>query len=255
MAERAGFDIVWASSFAVSATRALPDLSLLTMTDQLQAAAQMAGSCSIPVLADCDTGFGGPLNAAYTVQMYEIAGIGGICLEDQAFPKANSFIEDRQTLASPEEFAHKIECAKRAQRSTDFVLVARTEALICGESLDSALRRAHGYVDAGADAILVHSKSSTPDEIEAFLASWNQRAPAIVIPTTYYTWTVERASRAGASLIIYANHALRAAVRSMASVMRDIYESGTTSDLEKDLASVKEILELTCLKSWVEFES
>ncbi|MBM7440692.1 isocitrate lyase/phosphoenolpyruvate mutase family protein [Streptomyces sp. HB132] len=255
LVEEAGYDVVWASSFETSASRALPDMSLLTMTDYLQAAAWMVQSTSLPVLADCDTGFGNRLNIAYTVQRYEAAGVAGICLEDKVFPKKNSFLAVGQTLEDPAEFAARIRVAKEAQRDPEFVIVARVEALIAGTGMEDALTRAHLYADAGADAILIHSKSQEPHEIKEFLEHWQRRTPVVVVPTTYFRWKTEEASRAGASLVIYANQGLRAAVQAVRDVLLEIRLTGDSASSEDVIAPVKEIFRLTDVDTWNALES
>lgn len=254
LVELSGFDAVWASSFTISAANGLPDLSLLTMTDHLYVTERMAAACTVPVLADCDTGFGGATNVAYLVQRYESAGVAGVCIEDKVFPKTNSFVERRQDLLDADEFARKIEVGKKAQQDQDFVLVARTEALITGDGMPEALRRAQRYVDAGADAVLVHSKSPSPAEVIEFLGTWQGKAPVIVVPTTYHGWHVVDASEAGVAMMIYANHALRAAIRSMSDVLRQIRSSGTSSSVEALISPISEVFELTHLDAWLLLE-
>ena len=208
LVQEVGFDAVWASSFAISAARGLPDLSPLSMTDYLESASRMSEVCGVPVLADCDTGFGGNLNVAYLVRRYEAAGIGGVCIEDKVFPKRNSFIPG-QALEDADCFARKIATAKGAQRDGDFVVVARTEAAIAGFGVEEAVRRCHRYVDAGADAVLMHSKSNKPAEALDFMRSWSGRAPAVVVPTNCsgspasmsgWRWTDVGRSRSGRAL-------------------------------------------------------
>lgn len=248
---RAGFEAIWASGFGVSATMGLPDLSLLGLSDQLAAASQMAAACQVPVLADVDGGFGGRLNVAHTVQMYERAGVAGICIEDKQFPKTNSFVPDRQQLLSADEFAARLEVAKRARRRSEFLVVARTEALICDEKAEEALSRAHRYVDAGADAILVHSKSRQPDQITDFLQKWQKRAAVVVVPTMYYSWPAEEAWEAGVSMIIYANHGIRAAMRRITEVADEILRSGSSATVEPTIATMDEVFEATGLQRWL----
>jgi phosphoenolpyruvate phosphomutase len=255
VAEEIGFDAVWASSFAISAARGLPDMSLLSMTDYLQAASNMNEACDVPVLADCDTGFGDVCNVAYMVQRYEAAGIAGICIEDKVFPKRNSFQADGQTLEDPEAFARKIEVAAKTRRDEEFVLIARTEALIAGTGMADALRRARRYVDAGADAILVHSKSSRPDEVCEFLARWSGDVPVVVVPTTYYTWHLDEAARAGVSVVIYANQGLRAAVSSVREALRQVYDAGSSVAIETEIAPIAEIFRLQRVSDWMALES
>ena len=251
---RAGFEAIWASGFGVSATMALPDVGLVGMSDQLAAVIRMVMACDVPVLADVDGGFGGRLNVAHTVASYERAGVAGICMEDKQFPKTNSFIPGRQHLLCADEFATRVEVAKRAQRQSDFVLVARTEALICGESVDEALRRAHQYVDAGADAILVHSKSPRPDQITAFLRAWRRRTAVVVAPTTFHSWLARDAWEAGISMVIYANQAIRAAVRVMVETAAEILRTGSSTTLEPRIATLDDIFEATKLRAWLDME-
>ena len=112
-----GFDAVWAGSFAISATHAVPDASILTMTEFFDAASNMAETCKIPVIADCDTGYGGPSNVSHMTKKYENAGIAAICIEDKTFPKQNSLLKNGQNdLISEKEFVAKIIAAKEAKR-------------------------------------------------------------------------------------------------------------------------------------------
>lgn len=250
--EDAGFDGVWVSSFELSASRALPDLGLLTMGECLDAAALVNEATSLPLLADCDTGFGGAINMARTVRQYEAAGIGGICVEDKVLPKRNSYLEGGQVLERPEVFAHRLEAGVRVRRDADFTIVARCEALIAGEPMDEALHRAHLYVDAGADAILIHSKRRDPGEVVEFTRRWQRRVPVVAVPTTYNRWSLTEAEEAGVSLIIYANQTLRASVLAMRNVLSEIRLRGEASAAEDSIVSVKEIFDLTRTAEWEE---
>ncbi len=166
LVEEAGFEGVWASGFEISASFAVPDASILTMTELLEASRRMAAAVSIPVIADCDTGFGNAINAMRTVEAFERAGIAGLCIEDNVFPKRCSFYPGvKRLLAEVDEQAMKIRAALAARASADFVVVARTEALIAGWGLDEALRRGRAYADAGADGILIHSNQTTADDV------------------------------------------------------------------------------------------
>jgi len=255
VAEDVGYDAVWASSLAISASRGLPDMSLLTMTDYLQAAGYINDVCGYPVIADCDTGFGNSVNVAFMVRQYEAAGVAAVCIEDKVFPKRNSFVRTEQVLEDADVFARKIEVAKRTQRSSDFVVIARTEAAIAGLGVDEALRRAHRYVDAGADAILMHSKSRQPDEVLDFCQRWRCRAPVVVVPTTYYDWHVDDAAKAGVSMVIYANQALRASVSSMGRALRTTLSNGSSVPVEADIASMADIFRLQRVDEWLALES
>src|SRR2546421_4093455 len=139
VAQEVGYDAVWASSLAISAARGLPDMSLLTMTDYLQAAAHINDVCTVPVIADCDTGFGNTVNVAYMVRQYEAAGIAAVCIEDKVFPKRNSFVETDQILEDADLFARKIEIDKQTQVTKDFNLIVRTEAALSGARVGEAV--------------------------------------------------------------------------------------------------------------------
>ena len=136
LVEISDFDAVWAGSFAISATHAVPDASIMTMTEFLQVSKNMVDSCDIPIIADCDTGFGGPSNVSYLVKQYEQAGVAGISIEDKIFPKQNSLLENgKQELLSEKDFVAKIIAGKEAKTDQDFMIIARTEALIAGLAL------------------------------------------------------------------------------------------------------------------------
>ena len=133
LVENVGFDAVWAGSFAISATHALPDASILTMTEFLDATTRMVESCNIPIIADCDTGYGGPSNVARLVKKYENSGVAAVSIEDKIFPKENSLLENGKNELLPEkEFVAKILAAKQAKQNKDFMIIARIEALISG---------------------------------------------------------------------------------------------------------------------------
>lgn len=255
LAQEAGFDAVWASSLEVSASRCLPDASVLTMTEYLTAAAHTQKAIHIPVVADVDTGYGNNLNVAHMVREYEAAGITAVCMEDKLFPKMNSFVATAHTLVSIEEFCAKIRVAKSVQRTPDFFVIARTEALIDGLGVATALERCRAYADAGADAVLVHSKAKTNEEILAFLAQWKSYAPVVIVPTTYPNWHIADVYRAGVSTVIYANQGLRAMVRSLRETYHAIHTAGTTAEIEGSIASVRDIFDLQQLSTWQALES
>jgi phosphoenolpyruvate phosphomutase len=252
LVEDSGFDAVWASGFELSTAHALPDASILTMSELLEAARNMHEATSIPVIADCDTGFGDIPNVVHMVRRYEASGIAGVCIEDKHFPKLNSFVRGGQELLDVDHFADKLRAAKGARRTRDLVVIARTEALIAGRDISEALRRAAAYAEAGADAVLVHSRRSAPDEIWAFLERWDQRVPVVVVPTTFYAVDASEFERRGVRVVIYANHGLRAAVRAMQETLRELREAGTSTGVEDRIASVGELLELQGMSALVE---
>ncbi|MGW7412359.1 isocitrate lyase/phosphoenolpyruvate mutase family protein [Streptomyces sp. NPDC054863] len=255
IAQQAGFDAVWSSSLEVSAARCIPDASLLTMTEYLEAASNMQKALGIPVIADCDTGYGNNLNVVHMVHEYEAAGITAICMEDKLFPKLNSFAEGDQTLLSTEVFCGKIQAAKSAQATESFFVVARTEALISGLNVDVALERCHAYCEAGADAVLIHSKSKTKDQVEEFLSRWDGRRPVVIVPTTYPDWHADDIAGAGVSVVIYANHGLRAIVTSLRETFESIRRRGDSTELEDRIAAVSDVFELQQLKMWQKLDA
>ncbi|MEN3615754.1 isocitrate lyase/phosphoenolpyruvate mutase family protein [Plantactinospora sp. ZYX-F-223] len=254
LAQEAGFDGIWASSLEISAARCLPDASILTMTEYLEAAARTQRAIGIPVLADVDTGYGNNLNVAHMVHEYEAAGITAICMEDKQFPKMNSFVDADHTLQDVEAVCSKIRVAKNAQHD-DMFFIARTEALIDGLGMDEALNRCAAYTAAGADAVLIHSKASTNNEIVDFLGKWSGRAPVVVVPTTYPDWHIGDITRHGVAAVIYANQGLRATVTALKSTYAAILRSGHAADLEGKVATVAEIFELQRLLAWQQLES
>jgi len=240
-----GFDAVWAGSFAISATHALPDASILTMTEFLHVASNMVESCKIPIIADCDTGFGGPSNVSHMVKKYEKAGIAAVSIEDKVFPKQNSMLEDStQELLPEKDFVAKLIAAKDAKSSDDFMVIARVEALIAGLGVDEALKRANAYEAAGADAILIHSKKNTPQEVFEFSEKWTGNVPLISIPTSYPTVTLDELISHNFKMVIYANHTLRSAYSAMSKLLDSISKANSLSEVDQEMSSMEEIFNL-----------
>tara|TARA_Y100001936_G_scaffold131865_1_gene128920 strand:- start:8154 stop:9053 length:900 start_codon:yes stop_codon:yes gene_type:complete len=239
------FDAIWAGSFAISATHALPDASILTMTEFLNASSNIVESCKIPVIADCDTGYGGPTNVSHTVRKFESAGVSAICIEDKIFPKQNSLLKGgKQKLISEKEFVAKILAARDAKINKNFMIIARTEALIAESGMKEAIQRADAYENAGADAILIHSKKETPDEIIEFSELWKGNIPLVVVPTTYPTVSVEELIKNKFKMVIYANQTLRASYLAMNKVLKEIKNSERISEVKQEMTSMEKIFEL-----------
>jgi phosphoenolpyruvate phosphomutase len=241
--EAAGFPLVWSSSFAVSAAqRAMPDVNLLTMTENLETARYIDEAVSVPVIADADNGYGNAVNVVRTVEEYERAGIAGICMEDNIFPKKCSLYPGmRRELLSVEEFAGKIRAAVKSRRDPDFVIIARVEALIAGWGMKEALRRAHAYAEAGADMILMHSKSKTAAEVIEFMRLWERPTPVVVVPTLYPSVTFEELEGAGVKMVIWANHVLRGAVRGMQTTLATLARERRLDALDPHIVPLEEI--------------
>ncbi len=246
LVERAGFDGVWASGLEISASYGIPDASLISMNQFLEAARSMNEVIDIPIVADCDTGYGNALNVMYMVKRYEEAGIAGVSIEEKKFPKDNSLLAGgRQELLRVEEFEGKIEAAKAAQKNSDFMIIARIEALIAGWGQEEAQMRAHRYAEAGADAILIHSKSSDPGEVLEFINNWDLDLPLVLVPTNYPSLTEKDIVEMGkVKLVIYANHGLRAAIKAMENIFAKIKNDGGIYDLDGLIDPVNHVFEI-----------
>ncbi|MDC0033964.1 phosphoenolpyruvate mutase, partial [Alphaproteobacteria bacterium] len=242
--EEAGFKGVWASGLTMSAALGVRDSNEASWTQVLEVLEFMADATSIPILVDGDTGYGNFNNVRRVVRKLCQRGIAGICIEDKLFPKTNSFIGDGQPLADIDEFCGKIKAGKDSQSDDDFSLVARVEALISGRGMAEALKRAGAYHAAGADAILIHSKQNSADEILTFAGEWGDRCPVVIVPTTYFATPTNAFREQNISLIIWANHNLRASISAMREVSRRIHRDESLADIEPTVASVKEVFEL-----------
>jgi phosphonopyruvate hydrolase len=244
LAEEAGFDGIWASGFELSAAYGVPDASLLSLTQHLDMTRAIGERVAVPVVADLDTGYGNAINVLHVVRLYAAAGAAAVVIEDKMFPKDTSLLAGgRQELVRAEEFQGKIEAAKAA--SGGMLVIARTEALIADLGLDEALRRGAAYAEAGADLLLVHSRRKTPDEIVAFTEAWPGTIPLVLVPTAYPDLTEARIEALGKiAIVIYANHAVRAAVAAMRRIFAEIRRDRGIHLVDKKIASVEDIFDL-----------
>lgn len=246
LAEEAGFDGVWASGFELSALYGVPDMSLISMTQHLDMLRAIAGRTRLPIVADLDTGYGNAINVIHATAEYERAGASAVVIEDKTFPKVTSLVaEGRQELLRVEEFQGKIEAAISARSYPDLLVIARTEALIAGLGEAEALHRAHAYVEAGADMILIHSKSKTPCEIEGFAHAWTGSVPLAIIPNAYPELDAKRVKMLGnIRMMIYGNYGIRAAATAMQEIFRRIIADGGVQNVYRDIVPVDEIFRL-----------
>ncbi|HEW98862.1 MAG TPA: phosphoenolpyruvate mutase, partial [Beggiatoa sp.] len=205
----------------------------------------MSDATTIPILLDGDTGYGNFNNVQRLVRKLEQRHIAGVCIEDKLFPKTNSFIKGTtQELANIEEFCGKIKAAKDIQYDDNFVVIARVEAFIAGLGLSEALKRAEAYHQAGADAILIHSARKDADEILAFKHEWHNRCPVIIVPTKYYSTPTKVFRDNDFSIVIWANHMLRASITAMQEASKKLMEEESLVNLEKDIVPVSEVFRL-----------
>jgi phosphoenolpyruvate phosphomutase len=243
--EEAGFKGIWASGLSISASLGVRDSNEASWTQVLDVLEFMSDATSIPILLDGDTGYGNFNNARRLVQKLEQRQIGGVCIEDKLFPKTNSFINGKtQQLAEIDEFCGKIKAMKDTQSDEDFVVVARVEAFITGYGLEEALRRAEAYRQAGADAVLIHSKRSDIAEIESFMNEWAGRLPVVIVPTKYYTTPTIRFQELGVHLVIWANHNLRASIDAMKKISGQIFQEESLVHAEESVAALEEVFRL-----------
>ena len=245
LVQQAGFKGIWASGLAMSAQFGVRDSNEASWTQVVDMLEFMSDATDIPILLDGDTGYGNFNNMRRLVSKLEQRDIAGVCIEDKQFPKTNSFIDGgKQALADPDEFCGKIKAGKDSQTDPDFCIVARVEALIAGWGMNEALNRAKAYAAAGADAILIHSKQSRPDEIIAFAGEWNESCPLVIVPTKYYSTPTDVFSKAGISLVIWANHMIRASIKAMENTSRQIFERESLTGIEDKIAGIDDIFKL-----------
>ena len=256
LAEMNGFDAIWASGFGISSARALPDAGIITMTELLDAVTFMAEACNIPVIADCDTGYGGPNNVAHLVKKFENAGIGGICIEDKTFPKENSLFKDgKQVMISKRDFGAKIVAAKNAKKNDDFIIIGRVEALIADLGVEEAMSRANAYAKAGADIIFVHSRKESPDEIFKFLKLWKGKVPIMIIPTAFPTVTLDELKSRGVEMVVYAHQTTLAAFAAVSDVIKQMSKIKSLSELNTKMASMEDLFNLQGMQQIKDHES
>jgi phosphoenolpyruvate phosphomutase len=243
--EEAGFKGIWGSGLALSAQHAVRDNNELSWTQVVEQLEFMTDVTSIPILLDGDTGYGDFNNMRRLVRKLGQIGVAGVCIEDKLFPKTNSFIQgEAQPLEDIQTFCGKIQAGKDSQTDDDFSIVARVEAFIAGWGLDEALKRAEAYHEAGADAILMHSKLSQADEILQFAKEWANRGPLVIVPTKYYATPTEVFEQADVSLVIWANHMIRTCITAMQTTASNIHETRSLVESEGRIASVSEIFRL-----------
>ncbi|MEL7499363.1 MAG: phosphoenolpyruvate mutase [Planctomycetota bacterium] len=243
--EEAGFSGIWGSGLSISAALGVRDNNEASWTQVLEVCEFISDATSIPMMLDGDTGYGNFNNVRRLVQKLEQRGVAAVCIEDKLFPKTNSFIKgEQQPLADIDEFCGKIKAAKDAQSDPDFSVVARIEAFIAGWGIDEMLKRAEAYYQAGADALLIHSKIKTASQVLAFAQAWDRDCPLVIVPTTYFATPVEEFEKAGISTVIWANHNLRSCISTMQRTCKQIFEERSLCSIEDNVVPVKEIFRL-----------
>ncbi|MDD6051832.1 MAG: phosphoenolpyruvate mutase [Clostridiales bacterium] len=245
---RKQFDAMWVSSLCDSTAKGKPDIELVDMTSRLSTLEEIMEVTTKPIILDGDTG-GQIEHFIYNVQTLERMGVSAIIIEDKKGLKKNSLFgtDAGQMQDSIEGFCAKITAGKNAQKTRDFMIIARCESLILEQGLEDALARCHAYVKAGADGVMIHSKSKTPDEVYAFCDAFRQvdaKTPIIAVPTTYNSETEEQLSAHGINVVIHANHLIRSAFPAMQATARSILENGRSKEADALCMSIKDILTL-----------
>ncbi|WP_456815226.1 phosphoenolpyruvate mutase [Bradyrhizobium sp. USDA 4529] len=243
IAKRAGFKGLWASGLSIACSLGYRDANEASWSQLVDVVERIKDSTELPVLVDGDGGFGNFNNARLLARKLRQRGAAGVAFEDSCFPKLNSFVGNRHPLADIDEFSGRLRAVKDTV-ANDLILVARIEALIAGHDMDEALLRAHAYADAGADAILIHSRRSAADEILAFTRAWHNRLPVVIVPTKYYRTPISAYRNACISTVIWANHSMRAAMAAMRHVCARIITEENTTSIEPNIATLEEVFEL-----------
>ena len=244
------FDAMWVSSLCDSTFKGKPDIELVDFTNRITTINEIMEVTTKPIILDGDTG-GRAEHFAPNVKTLERLGVSMVIIEDKTGLKQNSLFgtDAKQVLADPEEFAAKIRAGKEAQTTRDFMITARLESLIAGHSVEEAMERAKLYVEEGnADAIMIHSKNKSGEDIFEFMEKFREYSstiPIVLVPTTYNQWTEEELHKRGANVIIHANHLLRSAYPAMMNTANSILENGRSLEAsEQYCMPIKQVLEL-----------
>ncbi len=241
------FDAIWISSLTQSAAKAKPDIGYLDTVSRLEGLNDILDVTTKPIIYDADNG--GPCeHFAFTVKSLERLGVSAVIIEDKIGLKKNSLFgtDVEQQQDSIDDFCEKIKTGKKSQVTENFMIIARIESLILEKN--DAIERAKAYIDAGADAIMIHSRAKTFDEIKEFLKGYNKfenRKPIVVVPSSYCEVTEEELIENNVNIVIYANHLLRAAYPAMVQTAKSILENHRSYEASQEFCmSIKDIITL-----------
>lgn len=255
LAENAGFDAVWLSSFEMHAWNRFPDASILNVADYSDAINKINDRIGIPILVDADEGGPSAINTIRMAREYSKSGAWGMCIEDNPSPKRCSFYGMKKILEKPETMIGKLKAAVEKNNKEDFAVIARTESLIQGHGFDVAMERARMYTDQGIDGFLIHNKNKTPDEVLKFAEIYhaaNLSTPLICVPTTYNQITKKQLEEAGFSMAIYANYSVRATVKVLESMFEKMIQGGSLSAGNEDVVPMTKIFDLIAVEEMKE---
>ena len=242
------FDAMWISSLCDSTAKGKPDIELVDMTSRFRTISDVMEVTTKPIIFDGDTG-GLIEHFVYTVRSLERMGVSAVIVEDKIGLKKNSLFgtEVKQAQDTIEHFCEKIQAGKRVQLSDDFMIIARIESLILEQGIKDALNRAHAFVEAGADGIMIHSRKKDPAEILDFCDKFrtvNKNTPIVVVPSSFNTVTEFELAKHGVNIVIYANQLTRAAFPAMENVAKDILKYHRAKEVDDRLMPIKQIISL-----------
>jgi phosphoenolpyruvate phosphomutase len=241
------FDAIWESSLTDSASKGKPDIEVVDLTSRTQTINEILEVTTKPIIVDGDTG-GLTEHFVYMVKTLERLGVSAVIIEDKTFPKRNSLLDGaKHTLEDIDKFCEKIRAGISARVTRDFMIIARIESLIAGKSVSDAVIRANSYIDAGADAIMIHSKDKKPTKLIEFCDRYKQlenKIPLVVVPTSYNQFTEDELYELGASIVIYANHLLRASYNAMKKTAEIILENKRSLETDNICMPIKEVINL-----------
>lgn len=240
------FDGIWSSSLTDSVSRGKPDIEAVDLTTRLHSLTNILECTTKPIIYDGDTGDIAE-HFVFTVRTLERNGISGVIIEDKKGLKKNSLFGTnvKQELCDEEEFCNKIQEGKKAQITSDFMIIARIEEIIAGRSVDEALKKAFACVKAGADGIMIHSKEKSGEDIKEFCSKFRKEykyIPLVLVPTTYNQYKEKDFEEWGANIIIYANHMLRSSYPAMKKCAECILQNERSLEADKMCMPIKEIL-------------
>ena len=243
-----GFDAIWMSSLCDSTAKGKPDIELVDMTSRFRTIDDIMEVTTKPIIFDGDTG-GLVEHFVYTVRSLERMGVSMIIIEDKCGLKKNSLFgtEVVQTQETIEKFSEKISAGKKAQKTKDFMICARIESLILEKGMDDALERANCFVEAGADAIMIHSRKKSPDEIFTFIEKFrtgNKYTPIVLVPTSFNEVYEEEFKERGANIIIYANQLTRSGIPAMQNAARLLLKNHRAKECDEICMPIKDIITL-----------
>jgi len=242
------FDAMWVSSLCDSTAKGKPDIELVDMTSRFRTIDDIMEVTTKPIIFDGDTG-GLTEHFVYTVRSLERMGVSMVIIEDKTGLKKNSLFgtEVKQTQASIADFCEKIRAGKHAQKTREFMICARIESLILERGMDDALERAFAFTEAGADAIMIHSRKKDPAEIFEFVQKFraaNTVTPIVVVPTSFNTVTEQEFKERGVNVVIYANQLTRTGFPAMQDAARTILENHRAKECDDKCMSIKDIITL-----------